>query len=231
MMHDDYCQAPEDFYRNPWQMPKLPSQIPYADQLENMKLFQELQHLKKMTTAEAKEMFLDERKTDPTTGGQKNVKLARYDLLPVEPFRKIAEAYQVEQCPLQDLISIAAEWWLYRGTQEDLVFLGARILKQACKEYELDLNEPLFAGIPISLVEWLANTYGHGASKYSDDNWRQGYKWSLSWAAMVRHLREATKWPRCKDEESRQPHLAHALWHVLTLLEWYDTHPELDDRK
>ena len=76
--------------------------------------------------------------------------------------------------------------------------------------------------IPFSFIRALAQHYGLGAMKYEDNNWRKGYRWSLSYAALQRHLHEwlsgATyyrekEWP--KDEYSH--HLVAAAWHCICL--------------
>ncbi len=42
--------------------------------------------------------------------------------------------------------------------------------------------------IPVGPLTRLAEHYGRGALKYSDHNWRKGYEWSKSYAALQRHL-------------------------------------------
>ncbi len=103
------------------------------------------------------------RYTDPTTGGQKGQKLARFDLIP-----------------------------------------------------EL----PLYA---------LAEHAGRGAQKYEDHNWRKGFPWSIAFAALNRHL--WTWWNgEDVDPELGSNHLDAVAWHALTLREFTETHPELDNR-
>lgn len=83
--------------------------------------------------------------------------------------------------------------------------------------------------IPAEPLEALARVYGIGAQKYADDNWRKGYSWRLSFAALMRHA-----WAFWRgedtDAESGQPHLAHAAWHCFTLLWFMQRRPALDDR-
>lgn len=45
-----------------------------------------------------------------------------------------------------------------------------------------------FGLIPAHALRSLARHYGIGAIKYDDNNWRQGYNWSLSVDAIERHL-------------------------------------------
>ena len=103
------------------------------------------------------------RHTDPVTGGQKGMKLARFDLIPEVPLYSLAEHY------------------------------------------------------------------GRGADKYDDDNWRRGYSWSISFAALNRHL--WTWWNgEDIDPELGSNHLDAVAWHAFTLREFTVTHPELDNR-
>jgi hypothetical protein len=105
----------------------------------------------------------EERKTDPDTGGQKGVKLERYEFMPVQPLREVARVY------------------------------------------------------------------GYGAKKYSSRNWERGYLWSWSYGALQRHV-NAFWGGEDIDGESGLPHLAHAVFHLLALMEFGRTHPEKDDR-
>lgn len=103
------------------------------------------------------------RVVDPTTGGEKGQKLARFDLIPVDALWDIAEHF------------------------------------------------------------------GRGAEKYADRNWERGYKWSLSYAALLRHL---TAWWGGEDfdEETGSHHLAAVGFHTMALLTFVRTHPDGDDR-
>lgn len=83
--------------------------------------------------------------------------------------------------------------------------------------------------IPSGPLHKLAEHYGIGAKKYSAHNWRAGYEWSKSYAAMMRHL-NAFWGGEDIDEETGSPHLAAAAFHCFAILEWMETHPEFDDR-
>ena len=83
--------------------------------------------------------------------------------------------------------------------------------------------------IPADALELVAKHYGKGAEKYPPfdsgdgygvlDNYRRGYAWSLSFAAMMRHA-----WAFWRgediDQETDSPHLAAVVWHALTMLHW-----------
>lgn len=148
------------------------------------------------------------RLTDPTTGGQKGSKLARFDLMP-SAVQRVADAQSVWPLVLSSLDC----FWNECGSESSLIYVG-RVLA--------DMLGP----------NWqytLAEVFGFGAQKYEDRNWERGYPWSWSYAALRRHLALYLAGKRY-DNESGLPHLAHALWHVAVLLTFMQTHPEQDDR-
>lgn len=64
------------------------------------------------------------------------------------------------------------------------------------------------------------------------DNWRRGYDWSLSFAAMQRHAWQFWNGEDV-DEESGSKHLIAAAWHCLTIAHWMeddDLRGYFDDR-
>ncbi len=83
--------------------------------------------------------------------------------------------------------------------------------------------------IPTEPLTKLAEHYGAGAEKYEDRNWERGYDWSLSYAALQRHL---ISWWGGEDidEETKSNHLVAVIWHAFALLEYTETHPEKDNR-
>lgn len=83
--------------------------------------------------------------------------------------------------------------------------------------------------IPVRPLAEVARVYTIGAKKYDDNNWRKGLKWGRVFAAMMRH---AWAWMRGErfDPVDGQHHLASVCWCALALMEYEDTHPELDDR-
>lgn len=83
--------------------------------------------------------------------------------------------------------------------------------------------------IPSEPLESLARVYGLGSAKYDDHNWRKGYKWSLSFAAMMRHAWAFWR-GEDNDRESGQPHMAHAAWHCFTLL-WFSQYRRSHDNR
>lgn len=91
-----------------------------------------------------------------------------------------------------------------------------------------------FSLMPTKGLAAIARVFGFGAQKYADHNWRRGYEWSKSLDALERHF-QAFKDGETYDEESGEPHLAHAGFHILVLLTWLEEQGEgvdnpMDDR-
>ena len=83
--------------------------------------------------------------------------------------------------------------------------------------------------IPTKPIQDLAEVFTFGAQKYADRNWEKGLEWGRLYAAAHRHL--AAFWSgQDLDEESALPHLAHAVWNLVALLEYAETRPEFDNR-
>jgi hypothetical protein len=83
--------------------------------------------------------------------------------------------------------------------------------------------------IPTGALKQVAEHYGRGAEKYDDNQWRKGYEWSKSYAALQRHATEFWSGEDF-DAETGSNHLAAVAWHALTLLTFYNEHPDFDDR-
>src|SRR4051812_41426061 len=94
--------------------------------------------------------------------------------------------------------------------------------EKGAKPYRIDL-------IPAGPLWQVAELYGEGAKKYDTHNWRRGYDWSLSYAAMMRHATQFWN-GESLDEETHCHHLASVVFHAMALMEFENTHPELDDR-
>jgi len=70
--------------------------------------------------------------------------------------------------------------------------------------------------IPPDALWELAELYGAGSEKYEDRNWEKGYPWSLSIAALGRHLAQfmdREDW----DGETDSRHIIAVTWHALAL--------------
>ena len=81
---------------------------------------------------------------------------------------------------------------------------------------------------PMALAE-VGKVAGYGSIKYARYNFAAGYKWSLSYDALQRHLM-AFWGGEDKDPESGFYHLAHAGWHCLALLYFSMRGRGTDDR-
>lgn len=83
--------------------------------------------------------------------------------------------------------------------------------------------------IPAGPLWEVARHYGVGARKYEDRNWERGYRWSLSFGAMMRHAWLFWR-GEDRDPETGTHHMAAVVFHALALIEFTTTHPQLDDR-
>ena len=90
-------------------------------------------------------------------------------------------------------------------------------------------NDERYDLIPVEPLRLLAKHYGVGAKKYDDDNWRKGYDWRKSYAALSRHLNQFWAGEDI-DKETGSPHIIAVAWHAFTLSEFMATHPEFDTR-
>ena len=88
--------------------------------------------------------------------------------------------------------------------------------------------------IPPSVLKALAEVYTYGDAKYGESaggcnrNWEKGLDWTSVIASAVRHI-EAFR-SGLDFDESGLLHIAHAMTNLSFLIEYYNTHPELDDR-
>lgn len=83
--------------------------------------------------------------------------------------------------------------------------------------------------IPPNALTEIAEHYGRGSQKYADNNWRKGYKWSLSYDALCRHL--AQFWDgEDYDEETGSKHIIAVAWHAIALSVFMDEQRDKDDR-
>ena len=83
--------------------------------------------------------------------------------------------------------------------------------------------------IPVEALSKVAQLYGKGAEKYAEHNWRKGYDWSKSYAALQRHAHLFWSGEDI-DPEMQLPHMAAVVFHALTLMTFMDEQPLFDDR-
>ena len=86
-----------------------------------------------------------------------------------------------------------------------------------------------FDKLSFRALDELARVYAVGARKYADFNWRKGFAWRLSIAALERHLSWHMQGQKI-DGETDCLHLAHAVWHLFALYEFARLGLGTDDR-
>lgn len=83
--------------------------------------------------------------------------------------------------------------------------------------------------VPAWPQDEIARVYGFGATLYDAENWRRGYAWSLSISALMRHVQEFRQGATVDHESGYHP-LAHAAFHLCTLMEFERLGLGTDDR-
>jgi hypothetical protein len=84
--------------------------------------------------------------------------------------------------------------------------------------------------IPPGPLHELAILYGRGAEKYEDDNWKKGYDYSLSYAALMRHLQLWWSREEDYDVEMGTKHLINVAWHAFNLAWMMENQQGFDNR-
>ena len=92
-----------------------------------------------------------------------------------------------------------------------------------------DSGKLRFDLLPVKPLFKVVEVYTIGAAKYGDRNWEKGIPWWRIFGAMMRH---GWAWwgGEQLDPKDGQHHLSSVVWCALTLMEYEETHPELDDR-
>jgi Domain of unknown function (DUF5664) len=92
-----------------------------------------------------------------------------------------------------------------------------------------DAGKPRFSLLPIQPVWDVVDVLEFGAKKYGSFNWHKGFPWLDLLDATQRHL---AAWQNGEDNasDSNLNHLAHAACNLMFLLEFRNTHSELDNR-
>jgi len=80
-----------------------------------------------------------------------------------------------------------------------------------------DVDHVRYDLIPPEVWKALAETYAEGAYKYGENNWKKG----IPKGNLINHLYNHIEKYRLGDNS--EPHLAHALWNVATLL-YFEIH-------
>ncbi len=97
------------------------------------------------------------------------------------------------------------------------------------KGVKYDDNKPAMELLSSKALIEIAKVMGKGKEKYGSDNWRNGLAWRRVIGAAYRHL-SAFNDGEDLDPETGLSHIAHLGCCALFLLEYIQTHPELDDR-
>lgn len=92
--------------------------------------------------------------------------------------------------------------------------------------------------VPWTIVREVAEHFGRGARKYEDRNWERGYAWSLSFAALHRHLEafwagddyDHDEGLYIEGEAHTARHIIAVVWHAMCLA-WFSRYQiGTDDR-
>lgn len=92
-----------------------------------------------------------------------------------------------------------------------------------------DENKERYDLIPPYSLNEIAKVFTYGSKKYADRNWELGMKWGRIFGAVMRHTWAFWRGEEL-DKESGLPHLAHAAWGLLILLEYSRLKRDFDDR-
>lgn len=106
---------------------------------------------------------------------------------------------------------------------------GNKIKEEPTAAIKFDQGKPPMSLLSTTALVEIAKVLEFGKNKYSANNWRSGFNWSRLLDSAMRHL-TAFNDGEDKDPESGLSHLAHLGCCILFLLEFEQTHPELDDR-
>jgi hypothetical protein len=102
--------------------------------------------------------------------------------------------------------------------------------KEKLKEgIKYDFGKSRYDLIDPYALEQVIQIYTFGCNKYEDHNWRKGMKWSRVFGALMRHCWAFWRGEEI-DPESKLPHMAHAAWNCLTLINYSKYRTKFDDR-
>ena len=143
----------------------------------------------------------------------------------------------VREC---DAVLALAGWEKSEGARAEIAlaeWLGKKIEYEVERTFAVDPQTggsketklARFDLIPASPLWELAEHYGMGAQKYADDNWRKGYDWKHSFAALMRHAWAFWR-GEDNDPETGSKHIIAAAWHCFTLAEFMRTMRDKDHR-
>lgn len=100
---------------------------------------------------------------------------------------------------------------------------------QTSNGQKFDGGKERFDLIPVKPIMHLAKLYAKGADKYGVRNWEKGIEYGRLYSAAERHMKKY--WGGEKyDPIDGQHHLVASIWNLMAIMEFEDTHPEMDDR-
>lgn len=106
--------------------------------------------------------------------------------------------------------------------------------KSATGGLRYNVGKPRLSLVPICVEEAVAEVIWQSSDqcggKYPMHNWRKGLPWSQVSESAMRHLKKFAQKGEDLDKESGLHHLKHAVTNIAFLLEYLETHPEMDDR-
>lgn len=82
----------------------------------------------------------------------------------------------------------------------------------------------------VAKVIWNSSDQATPPGKYPLGNWKKGMPWSEVGDSMLRHVKKWLQQGEDFDKESGLNHLYHVACNVAFLIEYLETHPEMDDR-
>lgn len=119
--------------------------------------------------------------------------------------------------------------WIERTEPVDLSTLSGEVRSVSATGGEKGVKPARFDLLPTYPLTVLAEHYAKGAAKYDAHNWRRGYAWSNSFAALQRHV-WAWWGGEDIDAETGSTHLAAVAFHAFALMQFEHEFPEFDDR-
>lgn len=100
----------------------------------------------------------------------------------------------------------------------------------AGKGLRYNKNKPEVHQVPTSLILAVAEVLKYGEKKYAKGNWKGGFEWTIPYDCLMRHMMAWLNGQE-NDEESGLSHLYHAAANIAMLIEFKETHKELDNRR
>ena len=171
---------------------------------------------------------------------------ARYELISTIGLRRVAEACSTaDMNSAGDLNAVLTDIEKFRAgnkVRDRLAFaaLGLMCLMQGQKAESLKetivplriikpsakVKRPVqvvarYDLVPTEGLRRLAETYGEGSLKYTDDNWHKG----MEDKGLINHALAHLVQYRTGDQS--EDHLAHALWNLMTTMHFQETRPDL----